>query len=169
LSRISLKIFITAIIISNFSCGIYSFRGNNPPEGIKTIAVPLFADLSGFSEARLKENFTDNLKNQIIGDNTFLIADKTKSDGILNCSIMYIKDDPLVISGNDNVTKRKITISVKVDFQNLKKQKQIWERTYENWGEYNSSSNTFSERQAGITSAMNKICEDILNDITSNW
>lgn len=163
------NIVLLISIINGFSCGIYSFKGNNPPEGIKTIAVPLFTDNSGFAEANLKENFTESLKSKIISDNTFLITDKTKADGLLNCIIASIKDDPLVVSGNENVTKRKITISVKVDFQNLKKQKQIWERTYENWGEYNSSSNSFSERTSGISSAMNKICDDILNDITSNW
>jgi hypothetical protein len=144
-------------------------RGNNPPAGIKTIAVPLFIDASGSGEANMKENFTDRLKNLIITDNTFLITDMTKADGALNCTVISIKDDPLVISGNDNVTKRKITITVKVDFENLKKQKKIWERTYENWGEYNSSDNTFSARTIGITISTEKICEDILNDITSNW
>ena len=161
---------LSLVLILHFSgCGIYSFRGNNPPAGIKTLAVPLFNDISGFAEAGLKENFTESLKNKIISDNTFLITDKTKADGLINATIMGVKDDPLVISGNDNVTKRKISISVKVEFQNLKKQKQIWERTYENWGEYNSSDNTFSARLTGISTALDRICEDILNDITSNW
>lgn len=161
--------FFLLFSLLNISCGVYSFRGNNPPEGIKTIAVPLFNDISGFAEARLKENFTDKLKSIIISDNTFLITDKSKADGVLNCTVVNVKDDPLVISGNDNVTKRKITISVRVDFQNMKKQKQIWERTYENWGEYDSSNNTFSARETGVTTSLDKICEDILNDITSNW
>jgi len=166
--KILYQIFLLFSLL-NISCGVYSFRGNNPPEGIKTIAVPLFNDISGFAEARLKENFTDKLKSIIISDNTFLITDKSKADGVLNCTVVSVKDDPLVISGNDNVTKRKITISVRVDFQNMKKQKQIWERTYENWGEYDSSSNTFSARETGVTTSLDKICEDILNDITSNW
>jgi len=167
--KIIINIVILFALILNLSCSIYSFHGNNPPEGIKTVFVPLFEDVSGFSEANLKENFTEALKSRIISDNTFLITDKTKADGLLTCTISTIKDDPLVISGNDNVTKRKITISVKVNFQNLKKQKLIWERSYDNWGDYNSSGNTFSERETGITTAMNKICDDILNDITSNW
>jgi len=164
-----INIFSLLLILQFTGCGVYSFRGNNPPEGIKTLAVPLFNDNSGFAEANLKENFTESLKSKIISDNTFLIADKTKADGILNCSIVSVKDDPLVVSGNDIVTKRKISISVRVEFQNLKKQKRIWERTYENWGEYNSSDNTFSARLTGISTALDRINEDILNDITSNW
>ena len=160
-------LFLLSLI--NLQCGIYGFRGNNPPEGIKTIAVPLFQDVSGFSEAGLKENFTEALKTKIINDNTFVIADKNVADGILNCTITSVKDEALVISGNENVTKRKITIYVKVSFENLKKQKKIWEKNYDNWGEYNSSDASFSARSTGISSAQEKIIDDILNDITSNW
>ncbi|MFZ4589871.1 MAG: LPS assembly lipoprotein LptE [Ignavibacteria bacterium] len=151
------------------SCGIYSFKGNNPPEGIKTVAVPLFTDNSGFAVSGIVEKFTEVLKNKVISDNTLKLVDKTKADAVITCSITSIKDDALVISGAENVTKRKITISVNVIFENLKKQKKIWERNYDNWGEYNSSSNSFSEREAGIVIARDKIAEDILNDIISNW
>lgn len=162
-------LFLFLFALLNLQCGVYGFRGNNPPEGIKTLAIPLFQDVSGFSEAGLKENFTEALKTKIINDNTFIIADKNVSDGILNCTITNIKDEALVISGNENVTKRKITITVKVSFENLKKQKKIWEKQYDNWGEYSSSDNTFSARTSGISTAQEKICDDILIDITSNW
>jgi len=162
-------LFILFLAINLLSCGVYSFRGNSPPEGIKTVAVPLFLDNSGYAEAGIKEQFTELLKNKIIGDNTLKLVDKTKADGLLTCTISSIKDEALVISGSENVTKRKVTISVTVIFDNLKKQTKIWERTFENWGEYNSSSNSFSEREAGIVVAREKITEDILNDIISNW
>jgi len=74
-----------------------------------------------------------------------------------------------VISGNEQVSKRKITITVSVDFQNLKSTKQIWQRNFVNYGEYNSSSGSFSERTVGINEAIEKITEDIINDLTSNW
>lgn len=165
INYILLLLFVTAFS----SCGIYSFKGNNPPEGIKTVAVPLFTDNSGFAVSGIVEKFTEILKNKVISDNTLKLVDKTKADAVITCSIVSIKDDALVISGTENVTKRKITISVNVIFENLKKQKKIWERNYENWGEYNSSSNSFSEREAGIVIARDKIAEDILNDIISNW
>lgn len=162
-------ILLLLLSLAISSCGVYSFRGNNPPEGIQTVAVPLFIDNSGYAEASIKERFTEILKNKIISDNTLKLVDKTKADAVLNCTISSIRDEALVISGAENVTKRKVTISVTVVFENLKKQKKIWERTYENWGEYNSSSNSFSEREVGIIAAREKITEDILNDIISNW
>ena len=79
------------------------------------------------------------------------------------------KSEEYIISGNENVTKRKVTITVTVLFENLNKHKQVWDRTFENWGEYSSSATTFSNRETGIKDATEKICEDILNGMTSNW
>ena len=165
-----LIILITIFLfVLNFACGVYSYRGNNPPEGIRSVAVPLFENSSGFSEANIRESFTENLKNKIIEDNTFILTDKNTADGVLKCNITNVRDEALVISGNENVTKRKLTITVNVDFENMVKKKNVWERSFENWGEYSSSATTFSNRENGIKDATEKICEDILNDMTSNW
>jgi len=164
-----ISILLLLLLMQFVGCGIYGFRGNNPPEGIKTLAIPLLEDASGFAEAGLKENFTESLKNKIIDDGTFTLADRNVADGVLIGTIISVRDEPLVISGNENVTKRKIVINVKLRFENLNKQKVINEKTYENWGEYDSSSSGFSGRKTGISIAQEKICEDIINDITSNW
>lgn len=160
-----ISIFCTVSI----NCGVYGFRGNNPPPGINRIAVPTFKDESGFSAPDLAELFTQQLKTKIISDNTFRISDKNIADAILNCTITNVRDEALVISSGDNVSRRKIIITVKVDFENLKKQKVIWNRNFENYGEYESSDATFSERANGINTAIERITEDILIDLTSNW
>lgn len=163
------KYIVLILIFTLSGCGIYSFRGRTPPEGIRSVAIPLFNDESGFSEAGLKENFTETLKKKILDDNTYILADRNVADGIILGTIVSVRDEPLVISGNENVTKRKIVINVRIRFENLKNQKLISETNYENWGEYDSSGGGFSNRQNGILIAMERICEDIIINITSNW
>lgn len=166
----TMKIFFVSILCAiNFSCGVYGFRGNNPPPGISSIAVPTFQDASGFSDPTLSDRLTQQLKSKIINDNTFRIVDRNIADAILKCNIINVKDEALVISSGENVAKRKITIAVNVIFENLKKQKNIWDKNFENYGEYNSSNNDFSKRSQGIDIAVDRITEDILIDLTSNW
>lgn len=164
------KILILFVFALNvYSCGVYGFRGNNPPKGINSLAIPTFTDVSGFSAPTLAENFTQQLKTKIINDNTFRIADKNIADAVLNCSITNVRDEALVISSGENVSRRKVTITVSVSFDNLKKQKNIWSKNFENYGEYSSSNEAFSARAAGIEIAVERITEDILIDLTSNW
>jgi hypothetical protein len=88
---------------------------------------------------------------------------------MLTCIIKSVRDEALVVSENEQVSKRKITIDVSVEFLNLKKQKNIWVKSFSNWGEYESSSGGFSQRDAGVSSAEDKITDDILLEVISNW
>lgn len=169
MERLKNLIFILLFCTVYLNCGVYGFRGNNPPLGINKISVPTFKDESGFSAPDLAEGFTQQLKAKIISDNTFRIADNNIADAVLKCTITNVKDEALVISSGDNVSKRKITITVKVVFENLNKQKNIWDKNFENYGEYASSNESFSDRTVGINIAVERVTEDILIDLTSNW
>ena len=157
---------ISAVLFG--SC-TYSFKGASPPEGIKTIYIPNFRDESGFGLPTLSEEMTTLLKGKFINDNTLEYAEKTTADGMLDCIIKGVKDEVQVVSGNEQVSRRKVTIVVSVDFSNLRKQKSIWKKDFSNWGEYDSSTGGFSKRDEGVKSAIDKLTDDILLSVISNW
>jgi hypothetical protein len=164
-----IKCFAMLLLAGILSSCNYGFKGASPPEGIKTIFIPTIKDESGFGLPTLSEDMTTLLKNKFINDNTLEYADKTQADGMITCVITSIKDEALVVTGNEQVSRRKVTIVVSVDFSNLKKQKNIWKKDFSNWGEYDSSTGGFSKRDEGVKSAIDKITDDILIDVISNW
>jgi hypothetical protein len=161
-----LIVFISALFFNGCN---YSFHGASPPEGIKTIYIPPIKDESGFGMANLGENMTLLLKNKFIKDNTLEYAEKTTADGMITCTITSIRDEALVVTGTEQVSRRKITVTVNVDFQNLKKKKTIWNKDLSNWGEYESLSGGFSKRDEGVQLAIDKITDDILLAVISDW
>lgn len=166
--KILLFLFAVISLYSLTSCN-YSFKGASPPEGIKTIYIPSIRDESGFGLPNLGEEITTLLKSKFINDNTLEYAEKTQADGMLDCVIRSVTDEALVVTGNEQVSRRKVTITVTVEFTNLKKQKSIWKKDFSNWGEYDSSTGGFSKRDEGIKSAEDKITDDILLEVISNW
>lgn len=166
--RIILFLFAVILLYSLTSCN-YSFKGASPPEGIKTIYIPSIRDESGFGLPNLGEEITTLLKSKFINDNTLEYAEKTQADGMLDCVIRSVTDEALVVTGNEQVSRRKVTITVTVEFTNLKKQKSIWKKDFSNWGEYDSSTGGFSKRDEGVKSAEDKITDDILLEVISNW
>lgn len=166
--RIILFLFAVILLYSLTSCN-YSFKGASPPEGIKTIYIPSIRDESGFGLPNLGEEITTLLKSKFINDNTLEYAEKTQADGMLDCVIRSVTDEALVVTGNEQVSRRKVTITVSVEFTNLKKQKSIWKKDFSNWGEYDSSTGGFSKRDEGVKSAEDKITDDILLEVISNW
>ena len=166
------NVIILILLTFNFSLLIflsgcaYSFSGSSVPKHLKTIAIPLFEDQSGFGEPGLKESFTTTLINLFVNDNSLQVAERNTADSILEGSIVAVQDAPSIISPGEQVTTRRVTINVHVTYQDLKLRKKVWEKNFSNWGEYTTSSET---RTVALTQAVNKVTEDILIETVSGW
>lgn len=165
---IKYQIYIVSLVIIFVLAGCYSFRGGSVPPHLKTIAIPLFDDQSGFGEANLREIFTNKTIDRFIQDNSLELSDPRSSDSILECSILSVRDEPLVIEAGEAVTRRKITITIKASFQDMKMKRKIFEKQLSNWGEYDPTGGP-AKRQEAIISAIDKVAEDILIETVSGW
>lgn len=146
----------------------YSFTGASVPKHLKTVALPLVDDQSGFGEAGLRENFTTALTNLFIRDNSLEVADRKVADSVLEGVISSVADAPAVVAPGERVTKRQITVSVRYVFQDMKLKKKVWEKTFSEWGQYDSGGGP-SQRAVGLQEAIRKITENILLETVSNW
>jgi hypothetical protein len=146
----------------------YSFTGASVPKHLKTIAIPLVDDQSGLGEPGLRERFTTELTNLFISDNSLQVADRTTADSILEGVIVTVTDAPSVVTGGEAVAKRRITMTVKVAYQDKVQRKKVWEKTFSQWGDYDSGGG-LSQRDAGLREAIKKATEDILLETVSGW
>mgnify|MGYP001772938900 CR=1 FL=1 len=159
-------IFATAFL-SN-ACR-YSFTGASVPPHLKTIAIPLFDDQSGYGRATLREELTKKIVERFIQDNTLKIADRNTANSILEGVIVSVQDNPVVVGSGERIKKSRITITVRVSFYDMVKRTKVWERTFSNWGEYDLEGNVQLNLQLGIQQAIEKLSEDILLATVANW
>ncbi len=146
----------------------YTFTGASIPPHLHTIAIPLVDDQSAFGEAGLREQFTTELTSQFTADNSLEVTDRTTADCILQGVITNVSDAPQVVGQGEQVTTRRITVTVKFTFQDMKLRRKIWEKSLSNWGEYDSGAG-FTQRQTGLQDAIRKLAEDILLETVSGW
>jgi len=162
------KHFLTAgillIIISG--CGIYSFSGSTLPTHIKSVAIPLFEDNSNSAEFGIDQQLADALIEAISRDNTLSIGSTRNANSILKGVITRITDQPDTYDKSENASAFRITISIKVVFEDIKKRKQMWEENFSQWGRYDNAS---VSRDDGIKAAVDKLANDILNRTVSGW
>jgi len=155
-------------VVVGIAAGCYSFTGGSVPAHLKTVAIPLVDDQSGFGEPGLRETFTTELTNLFIKDNSLEVTTRTRADAMLEGVLLPITDAPSVVQQGEQVSKRRITMSAKFTFQDMKLRRTVWEKTFTNWGEYDSGGG-LSKRQEGLQEAMRKITEDILLETVSGW
>ncbi|MER3525152.1 MAG: hypothetical protein C4326_14175 [Ignavibacteria bacterium] len=149
-------------------CGCYSFTGASVPSHLKTIAIPVMDDQSGSGEASLRDDMTRTLTDLFVRDNSLEVADKNTADSILEGTILPLRDEIVAVSGGETVNKRRITLSVKVVYHDMKLRKKVYEKTFSNYGDYNPTGG-FAQRKAAFDEAIRKICEDILLETVSGW
>lgn len=162
-------VIAAAVVLISLAGCAYSFTGASVPPHLKTVAIPLVDDQSGFGEPGLREYFTTQLTNLFINDNSLEVADRTHSDSILEGTITTVSDAPAVIQPGEQVAKRRITMTARFTFQDMKLRKKVWEKTFSEWGDYESGGGGPSQRQAGLQEAVRKLTEDILLETVSGW
>ncbi len=147
---------------------IYSFTGSSVPAHLKTIAIPLFDDQSGSGQPGLREELTNKLIDRFRQDNSLQITDRSHADSIIEGIIASSTDEPQVVQKGESVTSRRITLTVKVTYQDLKLKKKVWDRQYSEWGEYQIVGGP-ANNQPAIDAAIEKLADDILLDTVSGW
>jgi hypothetical protein len=163
-----LQLFISFVLLFLFGCGVYSFTGSSVPPHLKTIGVPLFDDQSGFGQPNVREQFTNKIIEKIVADNSLLITEKNIADAILEGTITKVVNEVAVVNPGETVTHKKITITVAVSMMDKVMKKKMWERNFSGWGNYEIGTGV-PLMQNGIKEAMEKITDDIVLAVISNW
>lgn len=163
-SKTHLILFTLVSFLLFGSC--YSFTGASVAPHLKTVAIPLFEDVSGFGEAGLREKFTQKVLDLFRNDGNLEIGERLTADSIIEGTIAGIVDAPSVIGGNNIVKTRRVTVTVRATYTDMKLRKKVWERDFSNWGEYTQGQQT---RDVALNDAVNKVAEDILLETVSGW
>lgn len=156
------------VVLSGCAGCPYSFTGASVPPHLKTIAVPIAEDQSGYGDPTLRDLFSRQVTDRFINDNTLQITDRPSADALLEGVILSVNDAPVVVQAGEQVARRRITVTVRMRFQDLKLRKQVWEKEFSNWGDY-SSGGGLTQRNEGIAEAVRKLTEDILNETVAGW
>ena len=148
--------------------GCYSFTGASLPTGIKSIAIPLAADNSNFSQAQVRQQLTDQLIAKFTHDGSLQVRDRSAADGLLDVTITSISDLPIGVANGDQLTNKRITISVDALFRDQKKQKTFWEKTFQQTADYPIAQGQDGQTVA-LKNAQDKLSNDLLLGVISNW
>jgi len=168
ITLLTVSLLYINLLILNLGCCVYSFTGAAVPEHLQTIAIPVSDDRSGAGEPGLRELLTNQLTQKFIDDNTLQVTERTAADAILECTIISLSDAPAIVTAGENVTSRRVTISVQAVYKDLVKRKTVYEKNFSNYGDYRSGG-SINDRRVAIEEAVDNITEDILLDTVSGW
>lgn len=162
-----LSLVLLSLIASLSGC-TYSFKGGSVPAHLRTIAIPIVEDQSGYGDPALRDLFTRELIDKFRGDNSLELSDRTSADCLMEGVVTGVSDAPQVLSGGERVAQRRINVTVRMTFTDLKLRKKMWEKEFTQWGDYPSGVG-LTQRGEGIKEAVRKLTEDVLNETVAGW
>jgi hypothetical protein len=163
------NIILIIILALLWSCS-YSFTGSSVPPHLHTISIPIVKDKSGSGEPSLSNDFTQNLTNQFIDDNSLQVINSVNADAILSVTILSMPERTEVVSGeNEKATERRITINAKVVYKDLVLRKTIFDKRISNYATFDASQDFAINRQDGIQRAIDNVALDILLAVVADW
>ncbi|MFH1852827.1 MAG: LptE family protein [Candidatus Neomarinimicrobiota bacterium] len=182
------KILVSAAALLVLAgCGYYSLAGSIPPH-IRNIAIPLVENQT--AEFGMAEAVTDNLQTSFTRENILRLVDEDQSDSVLRGTITRVEDKAQTFTGTEVVTEYRFTVTMKVVWYDVKMDKALLDKTYSGWGAYGLSGDIandgidndgdglvdgddddeFGEPRTYATRiAVDKIAEQVLNDIMTTW
>lgn len=160
------KIFLVIICVipaSFLYCWYYSFTGQGIP-GVKTIAIPLFADRT--KEIQVREKLQNLMIRYFQDENILKVVGINQADAILKGVIESIDDVPTALTKQEEAQQWELRVNVQIKFEQKNTGKVLVSESLTGIGFY---SDPVSERDAAIEEALIKLIRDISNKIVSGW
>lgn len=104
------------IALTMVSCSGYQLGGSKPPSlaGVKTIAVPMFAN--GTQEPRAEALVTTAVTNAFLRDGTYRLATRDSADAVLEGKLAGIRYSTLRSSRLDSLLAEEVTNEVTIEW-----------------------------------------------------
>ena len=180
-------IFPSLIFPFIIGCIYYSMAGSIPPH-IKRIAIPLAENQT--TEFGMSEAVTDNMVNKFTEENILRLDSENQADSILRGKIVRVKDAPYTYTKEETVTEYRFTITMDLEWFDVKENKVLLKKQYSGFGAYGLSGDISSDaidndgdglidsededefgdpREFATKVAVEKIAQDVLNEIMTSW
>jgi hypothetical protein len=164
-----MKLILTILLsISLTSCGIYSFTGASIPTEAKTISVGYFSNKAATVQPSLSQVFTERLKDMLL-EQTNLSLSENESDLSFSGYISKYQIKPMAIKANETAGQNRLTIAVKVTYNNSLDSENNFEHTFSRYRDYDSSQNISDIENTLIEEITNELAEDVFNKAFVNW
>mgnify|MGYP006122601587 CR=1 FL=1 len=164
-----MKLIYTLLLsISLNSCGIYSFTGASIPVEAKTVSVNYFTTTATNSPSSLNQTITEGLKDLFLSQTSL---DLTELEGDLSFrgAITKYQVSPMAIQANETAGQNRLTIAIKVKYNNSFDDKQNFESTFSRYRDFNSSENLADVEAVLIEEITKELLEDVFNKAFVNW
>lgn len=153
----------------------YSFTGSSLSPETQTILIREFPNNAALMNPNLSQQFSTDIQNRFL-QRTTLKGTSTDPDILIEGEITDYSITPTTISsavnapgGNIQAAQNKLTITVKVHYENKIEPEKSFDRTYSDEAVFSSDLDINAIEATQVRVVNERIINKIFNDIVANW
>lgn len=151
------------------SCRVkYSFTGASISPDIKTVSIEYFQNVASFVNPSLSSKFTEALKDRFITQTSLNLV-RELGDLQFSGQITGYSIAPIAIQGNEVAAKNRLTITVRVKFENTKDKTFNFDKTFSQFDDFNGEQEFSSVESDLVKTIIDKLIDEIFNSSVANW
>lgn len=147
---------------------MYSFNGASISSETKSVQIDYFSNSSSMGKAGLSDDIVEGLKDKFSNETNLTIIN---SDGDLffKGSITSYSVKPIAIQADETAAKNRLTISVKVRFENKLDLDNNYDQSFSRYADYYSTTELSSIEDELVNQIIAELIDDIFNKAVANW
>ncbi len=162
--------FFVLLTVSFFlkGCGFYSFTGASIPPEAETISVSYFPNHAQVIQPALSQRFTETLQDKFMRQTSLNLLE-SNGDLHFEGAITGYTTQPVSIQAGDVAAQNRLTISVRVIFENHYDPDSSFERTFTRYYDYPSTMSLSQIEDQAIERISEELADDIFNASVVHW
>ena len=164
--RILIYSFLTLVFLS---CSYYSFSGQSIPPHIKNAQLLIFDDNSGRYDLSLPDRINEKVTSEIEDYNYFEIENSEDADAKIFGSITSFRDEISSQTRQEEIDQMTIILTAEINFYDNIKEKFIVKNLRVSSTEHYEASDGDTAREEAFENALDRLSEDIVIGLSSNW
>lgn len=161
-------LYIIVVLFILTSCGIYSFSGTSIQPDVTSITVYNIENRAMRVNPALSNALTEELKEKYRRF-TKLRLENDRGDLQVEGQITSYETVSIAVTAQEVAAQNRLTVTVKVNFTNVKYPKENFEKNFAAFEDYPSTSSLDAVEARLVESIVKKLVEEIFNATVANW
>lgn len=166
LRRFALSFWVVTLLVCS-GCKV-SFTGVAVQPDVKTLTIEQFDNNAPLSLPTLSQVVSNAVRDKFINQSRLALA-PTGGDLRIRGVITNYTIQPQNITGGNQAVQNRITLTVRVKFENTKYPDQNWDESFTAFQDIAADSNLATVETALIADLSNRMAQDIFNKALSDW
>ncbi len=146
----------------------YTFSGASISDDVKTASVAYFNNQAPMVAPILSPTLTDELTQKIQQQARLEIV-REDGDVMFSGEIIDYTSAPISISADEYAQQNRLTIKVKVKYENTKEPSLSYDKVFTAYEDYSTTQMLVAVENELIPAIVEKLVEEIFNDAFANW